>query len=161
VAEGRVEEASVLLGRAFSVEGTVVAGAARGHALGFATANIEIRNEILPADGVYAVFGRLGEATESAPDEGYRSGVSEWKLLPGVANLGFAPTFGRDRRTLEVHFLDIEGDRYGSYVEVLLLARLRGERKFPGPQALADQIRKDIEVARKVHTENEWRFRAE
>ena len=161
VGEGRVEEAALLLGRAFTVEGTVVTGAARGRALGFATANVDVLNEIMPADGVYAVFGRLGDPPGNASDSWDPSEVPSWKLLPGVANIGLAPTFGRGRRTLEVHFPGIDGDRHGSYIEVLFLARLRAERKFPGPEALADQIRKDVEAARKVHAENEWRFRCE
>lgn len=158
VGEGRVEEAAVLLGRAFTAEGTVVTGAARGRALGFATANIDVKNEILPADGVYAVFGRLGDLPGDLPPSGGAHSLADRELLPGVANLGFAPTFGRDRRTLEVHFLDVEGDRYGSHVELLFLARLRGERKFPAPDALAAQIRKDVLAARKVQAGNAWRL---
>lgn len=158
VADGKVEAASLLLGRAFTVEGRVVTGAARGRALGFATANIDVLNELLPADGVYAVFGRLGDTPGESSGPGVALPLTGVKLIPGVANMGFAPTFGRDRRTLEVHFLDIEDDQYGTYVEILFLARLRGERKFTGPEALAEQIRKDVTVARKIHAANAWRL---
>lgn len=166
VAEGEVEEAAKLLGRGFTVEGKVIAGTSRGKSLGFATANVEVENEIMPADGVYAVFGRFGSPPEG---EGREAGgaapvdpLAGGRLLAGVANIGFAPTFGPRRRILEVHFLeDVKGERYGRHVEVLFLARLREERKFPDGAALAAQIRRDVEAARRVHAENEWRARCE
>lgn len=165
VAEGRVEEAAKLLGRAYTVEGKVVAGAARGESLGFATANIEVENELMPADGVYAVFGRLGECPERDPRKvagaAQADPLAGKRLLAGVANIGFAPTFGERQRKLEVHFLDVEGDQYGSFVEALFLARLREERKFPDAAALVAQIRADVEAARRVHAENDWRARSE
>ncbi len=165
VAEGKVEEAARLLGRAFTVEGTVIPGAARGHTLGFATANVEVENELLPADGVYAVFGRLGGPPEQDPREVAGAAMADplagKRLLAGVANIGFAPTFGARRRALEVHFLDVEGNLYGSHVEVLFLGRLREERKFSDAGALMDQIGRDVEAARRIHAENEWRAREE
>jgi riboflavin kinase/FMN adenylyltransferase len=164
IAEGKVEQASVLLGRAFSLEGPVIPGAARGRELGFATANLEVENEILPPDGVYAVFGRIAEPVRpstkrsdgrpaAAPGPAQGRGV----LAPGVANIGFAPTFGRRARTVEIHFLDWDRDQYGAHLEVLFLARLREERKFENREALVAQIRKDIEAARGVHSAQGWR----
>jgi riboflavin kinase/FMN adenylyltransferase len=142
VAAGQVEEAARLLGRAFTLEGLVEPGAGRGRAMGIATANLAIENELLPADGVYAIFGRLGEEGATA---------AEGVLIPGVANIGFAPSFGGTRRTVEAHLLDVDRDLYGLPLEILLLARLRDERKFPDAGSLVAQIRKDIEAARRVH----------
>ncbi len=161
IAEGKIEYASALLGRAFSLEGPVVPGAARGKELGFATANLEVENEILPPDGVYAVFGRIvGPNAPSAEGTATSASVrpqARAALAPGVANIGFAPTFGRRTRTVEIHFLDWEGDHYGERLEVLMLARLREEKKFASRGALVEQIRKDIESARNVHEAQGWR----
>jgi len=142
VSAGRVEEAARLLGRAFTLEGRVERGAGRGRGIGIATANLAVENELLPADGVYAIFGRIGEAGAAA---------AEGALIPGVANIGFAPSFGGTRRAVEAHLFDVDRDLYGLPLEILLLARLRDERKFPDPGALVAQIRKDIEAARRVH----------
>jgi riboflavin kinase/FMN adenylyltransferase len=161
IAEGKIEHASALLGRAFSLEGPVVPGAARGKELGFATANLAVENQILPPDGVYAVFGRIAgpgtpSAEETAPSPSVRP-QARAALSPGVANIGFAPTFGRRTRTVEIHFLDWDRDHYGERLEVLMLARLREERKFSDRGALAAQIRKDIQSARNVHEAQGWR----
>jgi len=117
-------------------------GAGRGRGIGIATANLAVENELLPADGVYAIFGRIGEAGAAA---------AEGALVPGVANIGFAPSFGGTHRAVEAHLFDVDRDLYGLPLEILLLARLRDERKFPDPGALVAQIRKDIEAARRVH----------
>ncbi|OGP84015.1 MAG: riboflavin biosynthesis protein RibF [Deltaproteobacteria bacterium RBG_13_65_10] len=154
VADGRVEDAARLLGHAFTLEGRVVEGAGRGRGLGFATANLDVENEVKPADGVYAVFGRLRAGVE--PGAG-AAAAREGNLTPGVANVGVVPTFGEKKRSVEVHLLDFDRDLYDDLVEVLFLARLREERKFSGPTALAAQIRKDVEQARAIHAANGWR----
>jgi riboflavin kinase/FMN adenylyltransferase len=144
VAAGQLEEAERLLGRAFTLEGRVERGAGRGRGLGIATANVAVQNELLPADGVYAIFGRIGEAAGSSPG-------APGLLIPGVANIGFAPSFGGTRRTVEAHLFDVDRDLYGLSIEIQLLARLRDERKFPDAESLVAQIRSDIEAARQVH----------
>jgi len=145
VAAGQVEEAARLLGRPFTLEGRVERGAGRGRGLGIATANVAVENELLPADGVYAIIGRVGEAS------GAPAGAPEGALIPGVANIGFAPSFGGARRTVEAHLLDVDRDLYDLPIEIRLLARLRDERKFPDAGSLVAQIRRDIEAARRVH----------
>jgi riboflavin kinase/FMN adenylyltransferase len=167
VAEGRVEEAARLLGRAFTLEGTVEPGAGRGRGMGVATANLRVANELTPADGVYAIFGRIvgpGADPESPGGRKLRAenaGRLQASLIPGVANIGFAPSFGGDRRAVEAHLLDVDRDLYGLEMELLLLARLREERKFPNPEALVAQIRRDIEAARAVHARHGWRVNLE
>jgi riboflavin kinase/FMN adenylyltransferase len=69
---------------------------------------------------------------------------------PGVVNVGVRPTFGEARRTVEAHLLDWSGDLYGAWAEVEFVARLRGERRFDGPQALRDAIAADVAAARRV-----------
>jgi len=135
VAAGDVEAARALLGRPHEVEGTVVHGHHRGRTLGFPTANLDPDPVLAPADGVYAVLARvLGDAGATT-------------CMLGVANLGTRPTFAAGR-SLEVHLLDFDGDLYGRRLRVGFVARLRGEQKFDGIDALGAQIRLDAAAAR-------------
>jgi riboflavin kinase/FMN adenylyltransferase len=149
VLEGRIEAANMLLGRPFDLDGEVVQGAGRGRKLGFPTANIRTGNELLPGVGVYAVRARLLAAGGSCSEP-----------IPGAANLGLNPTFhpdvaqagaaGRPPLSLEVHLIDFAQDLYGKRVRVGFLHRLREERRFPGVEALKEQIAKDIAEARRL-----------
>jgi riboflavin kinase/FMN adenylyltransferase len=138
ISEGDLAQASSLLGYAPAVAGRVVHGRHRGHTLGFPTANLRIRGLVLPPDGVYAVH------------VGWRD-----RNLGGVANLGFNPTFQENERSLEVHLFDFHDDVYGQRLEVRFVQKLRGEVKFPNPQALIDQISHDVEAARRVLASSE------
>jgi riboflavin kinase/FMN adenylyltransferase len=131
---GKVEEANHLLGRPYGVVGRVIAGKGRGaKVLGIPTANILPENDLLPASGIYAVLVRRGD-----------------EVLAGVANIGTCPTFDNQELSLEVHIFDFSGELYGERLGVEFIARLREERRFPSVDALAAQIRADIEVARQV-----------
>jgi riboflavin kinase/FMN adenylyltransferase len=131
VVRGSVEEARALLGRPYFVDGTVVEGERRGRTLGFPTANLESENEILPGAGVFAARCRLARG--------------EW--VPAVVNVGRRPTFGGREVSVEAHLLGFDGDLYGSRLRIAFHARLRGEQRFDGPEALAARIRKDISHA--------------
>jgi riboflavin kinase/FMN adenylyltransferase len=134
LAQGRVEEAALHLGRYFGLSGEVVAGARRGRSLGFPTANLEVRPErAVPADGVYAVLALLG---------------SERYLA--VANVGVRPSFGYGHRTVETHILDFDQDIYGCDLVVEFVARLRDERRFEQIDDLVAQIQRDSESARQI-----------
>ncbi len=134
VCEGRLELASSLLGRRHFVRGTVVHGDHRGRTIGFPTANVQPETELLPKAGVYAVTLRV----EGTDEE-----------LPGIANVGFRPTFGGDPKPrLEVHLFDWDGDIYGAEVQVAFAFRVRDERKFDGVDALVAQIRADVQTVR-------------
>lgn len=126
---GAVDETSALLGRPFAVAGAVQHGRGVGHTLGFPTANIDLSQtrKMLPKEGVYAV---------------------KLSTHVGMANLGAAPTFGIDRPTLEVHLLDFHGDLYGQTVNVEFLHRLRDIEHFSTPEALQQQLQKDLEQTR-------------
>ena len=128
---GRVREAGELLCRPYRISGPVVTGAGRGRKLGFPTANIQFAQELVPLPGVYVV-----EAEVDA------------KRRPGVANVGFNPTFGENSLGVEVHLLDFEGDLYGKPVSVFFRDRIRDERKFKSVDELARQIAKDVQYAR-------------
>jgi len=132
VASGDVEKARKLLGRCYQIRGTVVRGRNRGGSLlGFPTANIALQDELCPKTGIYAV-------------------TVDWegKLYQGVANIGYSPTFDDHIFTVEVHILDFHEDLYGQKIKVNFLKRIRDEIKFNGIEALSDQIRDDIAVAR-------------
>jgi riboflavin kinase/FMN adenylyltransferase len=140
LAESRVEEARVLLGRPYTIRGRVEAGDRRGRALGFPTANLDAENEVLPGSGVYA--GRLRLLDAGDPPAG--------RSFAAVANVGTRPTFRDGGEVLaEAHLLDFSGDLYGRRVELSFLACLRPERRFAGAEALREQIRADIEEARR------------
>ncbi|MDC0721925.1 riboflavin biosynthesis protein RibF [Nannocystis bainbridge] len=144
VERGDLPAAAAMLGRAYSVEGPVVSGARRGRDLGFPTANVAVRNPLLPPPGVYA--GALALVAPD-PDAG--------TVWPAVMNLGQNPTFGPDSpQTLEVHALDVDLGQslYDRPVEVAFAARLRPEERFPSATALVAQIARDIEVARPLLT---------
>lgn len=133
---GRPAEAAKLLGRPFEVDGHVQHGDARGRSIGFPTANLVLGDYLQPALGVYAV--RFGIE---------KPGQIDWH--DGVANLGRRPTFGKDQVLLEIHVFDFAGDLYGANVRVRLIDYLRPERKFPGIDALKNQIAADSLEARK------------
>ncbi len=126
---GEVDEAARLLGHPFALTGIVVEGDRRGRHLGFPTANLAWEQEQLPASGVYA--------TE------VRSGHFEGPRL-GLTNVGEKPTFGGRKLTVETHLPGFDGDLYGARLELRFRHRIRGERRFDGPDALRAQIAKDV-----------------
>lgn len=140
LADGLPEIAARMLGRPYSVRGSVVRGDERGRTLGFPTANLEPESEVLPAPGVYAGELRLLDAGEPAPGT---------RLL-AVTNVGHRPTFKDGAALLaEAHAIDWSGDLYGRRVELSFPIRLRGERRFPGVDALRSQIAADVAEARR------------
>ncbi|MSR62005.1 MAG: riboflavin biosynthesis protein RibF [Planctomycetes bacterium] len=136
---GDLTAAAAMLGRPVSVFGRVVHGANLGRRIGFPTANLNLRQELHPPLGVYAVH-----VNRSLPGGTLES-------LPGVANIGFRPTVAAEpprRPQVEVHLLDFEGDLYGEPIELEFVARLRGEKRFAGLDELAAQIARDVREAR-------------
>lgn len=122
-----------LLGRYYSIVGTVVNGQEIGRSIGFPTANLLYPAEkFLPRQGVYCV----------------RVDTPEAKQLPGVMNIGKRPTVNGLNTTVEVHLLDWEGNLYGQQLIVYLHQFLRSEQKFPSLAALTAQIQTDCDTAR-------------
>ena len=137
---GNVEDASLLLGRPYTVRGRVVEGDRRGRTLGFPTLNLDAENEVLPKTGVYA--GRVRFLDAGEPPAG--------SLFDAVTNVGRRPTFGASERVLtEAHLLDFEADVYGRRIEITFEHQLRDEQRFPDVAALRAQIAADAELARK------------
>jgi riboflavin kinase/FMN adenylyltransferase len=150
VRAGRLDRAAAMLGRLFSILGTVEHGDHRGKQIGFPTANLNPHNEVLPPHGVYAARVKLLERASSpfaAATHG-RDARSTAQTLGGVVNVGVRPTFGSTEPTLEVHLLDFNGDLYGQDLEVEFVKKLRDERKFDSVEALQRQIAADIAAAR-------------
>ncbi len=135
IAEGRVGEAAALLGSLPTVRGTVVHGLARGRQLGYPTANLSREYEgYLPADGVYAAWLTV---------DGTR--------YPAAVSIGNNPTFGDvDGRQVEAHVIDETLDLYDRTIELSFVEHIRGMRKFPGADALADQMGRDEDRIRLV-----------
>ncbi len=128
VETGDLDTAENLLGRRYSILGTVRHGDGLGRQLGFPTANLAAHNEQFPPDGVYAVRVRTNGG-----------------IFAGVANIGVRPTVqSGGERLLEVHLLDFSDDLYGKDIEVGFLRFLRPEKKFSDTEALRRQIALDV-----------------
>jgi riboflavin kinase / FMN adenylyltransferase len=137
VADGRVEDASILLGRLHQVRGPVVAGDRRGGAeLGFPTANVDVPEVIcLPGSGTYSGWYERPDGTR------YMAAVS----------VGRRPTFYGESGPLlvEAHLLDFDDNLYGEEAKVSFQARLHDDITFESPEALADQIGRDVAATRR------------
>ncbi|ATJ84326.1 bifunctional riboflavin kinase/FAD synthetase [Halomonas beimenensis] len=130
---GNFAQAARLLGRPYRLGGRVVPDRQLGRTIGVPTANLPQPARSLALQGVYAVLTEL-------PDG---------RRVEGVANIGWRPTVGSHRPVLEVHLFDFDGDLYGEFLTVLPCAKLRGEVKFDGLDALKAQIRADQARARR------------
>ena len=139
LAEGRLDEANTLLGRAFSVRGEIVHGAGRGGPLlGVPTANLDLDDaQAMPAPAAYATSARLLDGPEE--ERGWRMAVTSFCKNP---------TFDGTHLTLETHLLDFHGDIYGRQLEVRFMGELRKEKRFNGLDALIAQLKADMEQRR-------------
>lgn len=134
IIKGRLKDAERLLLRPVSVLGVVIKGDSIAKKLGFPTANIDPHHEILPPAGVYAVFVILGG-----------------KRFSGVCSIGNKPTFYDNKdRHIEVHIFDFNKNIYKKPLEIRFIKKIRGQLKFSGSRALAEKIKKDIVLARKI-----------
>ncbi|MGA9047760.1 MAG: bifunctional riboflavin kinase/FAD synthetase [Dehalococcoidia bacterium] len=136
--EGDLLKVERMLGRYFSLEGTVVHGDRRGHTLGFPTANLEVQPEqALPKDGIYVTVAHCGG-----------------RSLNSVTNIGVRPTFNGLKRLIETYILDFDGDIYGQYLKIDLISRLRDEMKFDSVDDLKKQMHRDVMQARDIFKKN-------
>ncbi|MFH0771013.1 MAG: bifunctional riboflavin kinase/FAD synthetase [Candidatus Omnitrophota bacterium] len=133
IINGKLKEASRLLGRPIAIFGTVIGGLERGRSLGYPTANINPHHEAIPPSGIYAVWINL---------RGRKYG--------GALFIGHRPTFGEKEPVVEVHIFNFNAQIYGEDIEVTFVKRLRGVRKFSDKQKLIKQIGNDDIMARKI-----------
>ena len=136
LAAGDLEAVTRGLGRPYVLDGEVVRGEGRGRTIGVPTANVAVDPaRALPADGVYAC----------------RAVTSGEEWVPAVVNVGWRPTFDGTTRTVEAHLMvDDDPDLYGAHLELTFIARVRGEERFDGPEALVARIAEDVVVARRL-----------
>ena len=130
LSQGQMEQANSMLGRPFTIHGTVEHGQKLARTLGFPTANITLpRNAALPQPGVYEVQTTLDGKTRS-----------------GIANIGLRPTICEDFKPtrLEAHFPNWSGNLYGQELAVQLIRFIRPEQKFSSIDMLKTQIERDI-----------------
>jgi riboflavin kinase/FMN adenylyltransferase len=133
--EGNLREANHLLGSPYHLKGTVIKGNQIGRTIGFPTANIHPSEETplyLPK-GVYAVYVDV-----------------KGHSYHGMSNIGVRPTLNLHQLSIEVNIFDFEDDIYGETISVLFMERVRDEIKFPGLEALKEQIEKDKVSAEKL-----------
>jgi len=143
--EGRVEHAAGLLGRPYSMRGTVVPGRGLGNQLGFPTANLQVPEaKLIPADGVYAAIA----CWENQP--GALVSASGIRGAAAAVSIGVAPTFGPSQRLVEAHILDASPSLEGRSLELHFVSRLREQQKFPGAELLSVQIARDLEDVRQT-----------
>lgn len=142
VRQGRLVLARRLLGRCFSVLGTVVRGSAKGRLWGVPTANIDPHHEVLPPSGIYVVRVRLNN-----------------NFYYGVCYIGRV-FFSNNKSThrIEVHIFDFGQNIYGKDLEVLFLEKIRDAKKFSSKQLLVRQIKKDIKKAKTIILKNRAKF---
>jgi riboflavin kinase / FMN adenylyltransferase len=127
---GNLFTANALLGRPFTLRGTVVHGDARGGDLGYRTANMALESrQQLPALGIYAGVAHTADAT--------------W--WPAAISVGTRPQFYDDGSVLvEVHVPGFDGDLYHARLDVAFMSRLRGEKVFRSTDELVAQIERDV-----------------
>ncbi|MFA7637078.1 MAG: bifunctional riboflavin kinase/FAD synthetase [Monoglobales bacterium] len=134
LSKGDIPAANRMLGRNFSISGKVIRCRQVGSTLGFPTANIlPQENAQLPMSGVYA------------------TSTTVWgKSYSSITNVGTAPTFNEDNLIIESHILDFEKDIYSQNITIEFISLIRPQKKFPGPDELVCQLKKDTEARRKI-----------
>lgn len=127
LSQGRVVEATELLGAPWFVSGEVIHGEKRGRDLGFPTANIRLDPSCGLKHGIYAV----------------RIGIDDMRY-DGVASFGVRPTFDNGAPLLEVFLFDFDGELYGQTIDVAFIGWIRAEQKFDGIEPLKRQMANDV-----------------
>jgi riboflavin kinase/FMN adenylyltransferase len=129
---GNIKEANKLLGRNFTLRGTVIHGDGRGKELGFPTANLKISDELIkPKVGVYLAIANKHQC---------------------LVSIGYRPTFGdKQELSIEAHLLDFSENIYNAELELEFIDKIRDEKKFSSKEELIKQIKEDISLT-KIHT---------
>ena len=134
--EGRVDVASHMLGRNYSMKGVVKHGNKLGRTLGYPTANLQPTepDQIIPALGIYAITATYDNNTYN-----------------GMLSIGYNPTV-TDKKELriEANLFDFDKDIYGDLIEISFVKKLRDEQKFESIEALKQQLHKDKKDTLKV-----------
>ena len=130
-----MKEVNKLLNRKWSIEGKVQKGKQLGKKIGFPTANIDIKDYVLACPGVYAVRVKITNSS---------------KIIKGIANLGYRPTFNGKKILLETHLFNFSGNIYNKDLTVEFLKFIRKEKKFKNANQLKKQIKIDLLTAKQT-----------
>ena len=133
IKKGRVDIVKKMLGRYWTVDGIVKRGEKRGRKLGFPTCNIDLGNYIIPKTGVYSSIVILNKNIKKK----------------GIVNIGYKPTFGKNKLLLEVHIFGLKKNLYDKSIKIMLTKFIRKEKKFKNIIQLKKQIKKDIKDSKK------------
>ena len=131
--KGNLKKTNKLLGRNWTIEGTVQKGRQQGKKIGFPTCNIDIKDYVIAKPGVYAVKVNRKNSNKS---------------LKAIANLGYRPTFNQKEILLEVHIFNFSGNLYNKYLSIEFTKFIRKEKKFKNVNQLKKQIQKDLKTAK-------------
>ena len=132
---GKLSKVNKFLGREWSISGKVMKGRQLGKKIGFPTANIDIKDYVLAKPGVYAVKVKKQNST---------------RLIKGIANLGYRPTFNQKKLLLEVHLFNFSENIYNKYLTINFFKFIRKEKKFRNINELKKQIKIDLIKAKKI-----------
>ena len=135
LADGKLNLANNYLNRNWSIEGVVKKGRSMGKKIGFPTCNIDIENYVIARPGVYAVKVNI---------------LNSNKILKGIANLGYRPTFNQKKILLEVNIFNFSRNLYNKKLTVEFIKFIRSEKKFKGIDQLKKQIKLDLKSAKRT-----------
>ena len=133
--KGKLNKVNKLLNRKWSIEGKVQKGKQLGKKIGFPTANIDIKDYVLACPGVYAVRTKV---------------ANNPRIIKGIANLGYRPTFNGKKILLEAHLFNFSRNIYNKDLIVEFLMFIRKEKKFKNMNQLKKQIKTDLLIAKKM-----------
>ena len=134
---GCIEDAAQMLGSPYTIYGCVHHGAQRGRTLGFATANIQVPDQVIPKFGAYATRIQID---------------GTGPLMPAMTAVTQTPTFCKTQTVIESHILDFNGDIYNHHLTILFDAFLRDEIRFGSKEELIAQLQKDCQTVRNLNS---------
>ncbi|CAL4319524.1 Bifunctional riboflavin kinase/FMN adenylyltransferase [Buchnera aphidicola (Thelaxes suberi)] len=135
IIQGDLKKAENFLGHPFTISGKVEHGIQKGRKIGFPTANVNLHSSLQIINGVYAVKIFIFDCK---------------KKFFGIANIGICPTFKKKNIKLEVHIPDIFINLYEKKIKVIFIKKIRKEKKFNSINDLIIQIKKDVNLAKKI-----------
>jgi len=132
IAKGKIDYANKMLGRFWTIEGLVKRGERRGRKIGFPTCNLDLTNYIVPKLGVYSAKIIVDKKTKRK----------------GIVNIGYRPTFGKNKLLLEAYIFGLKKNLYDKRIKVMLIKFIRKEKRFKSIVQLKKQIKIDIRKAK-------------
>ena len=136
ISNGKINIVNKYLDRYWSIDGKVNVGRKMGRKIGFPTCNIKLNDYVIAKPGVYAVNILINKNK---------------KLLRGIANLGYRPTFNQKEILLEVHIFNFSRNLYNKHLTIEFIDFIRKEKKFKNINQLKKQINLDIRKAKKLN----------